>query len=47
MNVGSYLSPRSLTMRVVWVAFVPIWIVFTGMPSLSKGGMRGAEAELH
>jgi hypothetical protein len=42
MSVSSYLSPRSSAMWVVWVASVPSWMVFMGMPSLSKGCTWGA-----
>jgi hypothetical protein len=37
MSVSSYLSLRSPVMWVVWAASVPIWTVFTGVPSLYEG----------
>jgi hypothetical protein len=43
-SASSYLLSRPPTMRVVWVASAPIWMVFTGTPSLYEGYTRGAEA---
>jgi hypothetical protein len=46
MSTSSYLSPRSLMMRVVWAASMLIGVVFMGTPSLSKGYTQGAEVEM-
>jgi hypothetical protein len=45
MSVSSYLLYRSPMMRVVLAASIPIWTVFTGTPSLTKGCTQDVDVE--